>query len=131
MSVACYTANHCRLIENRSLLERLQSWRFPLILLVLICWLCIQWPHQSLWYDEALTTWVASGPWDRMIQWCTQVDIQVPLHYIVLRGAMAAAGNSEFVLHLVSVFSVMLAVAGSIALVRRLLGASASVVLVI
>src|SRR5262249_20892350 len=47
-----------------------------------------------------------------LINWCTQVDIQVPFHYIVLRGLTAVAGDSEFTLHLLSALSVLLAVAG-------------------
>ena len=111
--------------------ERSHSWLFVAILLCLMIWLGLHWPHQSLWYDEALTTWVASGPWERLFQWCTQVDIQVPLHYIVLRAAIAVAGSSEFVLHLTSVICAVLAVAGAMALARRLLGASATVVVTV
>jgi hypothetical protein len=89
-------------------------------LLIVVAWLALRWPHGSLWYDEALSTWVASGPWDRLIHWCTQVDIQVPLHYVILRGWMALLGNSEFALHLLSVLCGLLAVAGLFALVYRL-----------
>ena len=103
-------------------------WAYAATLLAVAGWLAIRWPHHSLWYDETLTTWVASGPWDRLIHWCTQVDIQVPLHYIVLRGWMALLGNSEFALHLLSALSALLAVAGLIALVRRLAGPTAAVI---
>lgn len=89
-------------------------------LLIVAAWLALRWPHGSLWYDEALSTWVASGPWERLIHWCTQVDIQVPLHYVVLRGWMALLGNSEFALHLLSALCGLLAVAGLFTLVHRL-----------
>jgi hypothetical protein len=91
-------------------------------LLVVAFWLAIHWPHHSLWYDETLTTWVASGPFERMIRWTTEVDIQVPLHYLVLRGWMGLFGSSEFALHLLSAFCALLAVAGIIALARQLTG---------
>src|SRR5258708_5711946 len=107
---------------------RTRLWGYVLVLLTLITWLALRWPHQSLWYDEALTTWVASGPSERLWQWCTQVDIQVPLHYIVLRGWMALVGNSEFALHLLSAFSALLSVAGVIALARRLISPNGALI---
>ncbi len=102
-------------------------WLYVAILLVVAVWLAIHWPHHSLWYDETLTTWVASGPWDRLIRWCTEVDIQVPLHYVVLRGWMSLFGRSEFALHLLSAMCGLLAVAGMMALARRLAGPLAAV----
>ncbi len=95
-----------------------------MILLALVAWLGVHWPHGSLWYDETLTAWVAGGPLERLWTWCTQVDIQVPLHYVVLHGWMALAGNSEFALNLLSALCAMLAVAAFMALARRLLGQS-------
>ena len=89
-------------------------------LLIVAAWFGLHWPHESLWYDEALSAWVASGPLDRLIHWCTQVDIQVPLHYIVLRGWMALLGESEFALHLLSAFCGLLAIAALFTLARRL-----------
>ncbi len=108
--------------------RRVALWSTTLILLVVIGWLAIQWPHHSLWYDETLTTWVASGPIDRLFHWCTQVDIQVPFHYLVLRGWMALVGNSELTLHLLSAIFGLLSVAGLMALVRRLAGVLPGVV---
>src|SRR5262249_44962462 len=92
------------------------------ILLCFVAWLGLNWPHQGLWYDEALSVWVASGPWERLFNWCTRIDIQVPLHYIVMRGWMTLAGNSEFSLHLLSAFCGLLTVAGMVAFTKRLLG---------
>ncbi len=103
--------------------RRAEQWLYTAILLLITGWLAVHWPHQSLWYDEALTTWVATGPWERLINWCTQVDIQVPLHYIVLRGWTGLLGNSEFALHLLSALCGLLAVSGLMALTRRLIGA--------
>ncbi|MCC7450218.1 MAG: glycosyltransferase family 39 protein [Anaerolineae bacterium] len=97
-------------------------WLYGVVLLIVGVWLAIHWPHHSLWYDEALTTWVARGPWDRLIRWCTEVDIQVPFHYVVLRGWMTVFGRSEFALHLLSAFCGLLAVAGVMAVARRFAG---------
>src|SRR5215813_937116 len=99
-------------------------WLYTATLLGITTWLAIHWPHGSLWYDETLTTWVASGTWSRLWAWCTQVDIQVPLHYVVLKAWMGLLGNSEFALHLLSTFCGLLAVAAVISLMGRLIGTS-------
>jgi hypothetical protein len=114
-----------RKIEPKATDATEQNHKFAAPTIVLVCvvaWLGLNWPQQSLWYDEALSVWVASGPWERLFNWCTKIDIQVPLHYIVMRGWMALAGNNEFSLHLLSAFCGLLAVAGMIALTKRLLG---------
>src|SRR5258708_33759061 len=95
-------------------------WLIVAVLLALVAWLAIHWPHGSLWYDEALTTYVATDSWQTLINWCTQVDIQVPFHYIVLGGLTALAGDSEFTLHLLSALSVLLAVAGMMSVGRQI-----------
>ena len=82
----------------------------PLILI--LGWLGLHWPHGSLWYDEGLTAWIVSGPWSRILTWCTQVDIQVPLHYFVLKLWITWVGNSEFTLHTLSALCGLIAVAG-------------------
>src|SRR5438105_9223595 len=102
MSPVYFAAGYA--IEETLIGSSRRLWLYTATLLVVAAWLAIRWPHNSLWYDEALTTWVADGPLERLIRWCTQVDIQVPLHYVVLRGWMALLGNSEFALHLLSAF---------------------------
>jgi hypothetical protein len=126
-----YTWQADHLLPEATLNERQRSrraWACAVTLLAIAGWLAIGWPHHSLWYDETLTTWVASGPWDRLIHWCTQVDIQVPLHYVVLHGWMALFGSSEFALHLLPALCALLAIAGLIALARRLAGPTAAVI---
>jgi uncharacterized membrane protein len=126
-----YTWPADHLLAEETLLERQRSrhvWAYAATLLAVAGWLAVRWPHQSLWYDETLTTWVASSSWDQLIHWCTQVDIQVPLHYVVLRAWMALLGSSEFALHLLSALCAVLAVAGLIALARRLAGSTAAVI---
>lgn len=100
--------------------RRSRLWGYVGVLVGVVAWLGIHWPQQSLWYDEALSAWVA-GSWERLLHWCTQVDIQVPLHYIALLGWSGIAGNSEFSLHLLSALCGLLAVAGLMALVHRLI----------
>src|SRR5438876_10380462 len=106
--------------DDDPIIAAAKPWPYLVVLLVVAGWLAINWPQHSLWYDETLTAWVAGGSWERLIRWCTQVDIQVPPHYVVLRGWIALFGSSEFALHLLSAFCGLLAVAGLMALVRRL-----------
>src|SRR5258708_13560063 len=95
---------------------------YSLLMLVgMVVMLAVGWPHGSLWYDESLTTYVATDSWQTLIRWCTQVDIQVPFHYIVLRLWTALVGDTEFTLHLLSALCVLLAIARPIASGRRLL----------
>ncbi|MCC7448185.1 MAG: glycosyltransferase family 39 protein [Anaerolineae bacterium] len=96
-----------------------KRWLAVLILLGFMAWLAIHFPHNSLWYDEALTTYVATDSWATLWHWCTQVDIQVPFHYVVLRMWTWFAGDSEFALRLLSALCALLAVAGMIAMGRR------------
>jgi hypothetical protein len=88
--------------NNRSL------WFAVLILLGVVAWLTYHFPHNSLWYDEALTTYVATDSWQTLIRWCTQVDIQVPFHYVALRLWTDVVGDSEFTLRLLSALCVVL-----------------------
>jgi hypothetical protein len=91
-----------------------------LVLLTCVGWLVANFKRDSLWYDEALTTFVARDSWAMLWAWCTQVDIQVPLHYVVLRLWTDAAGDSEFALRVLSMFCTLLAIAGIMAAGRQL-----------
>ncbi len=82
--------------------------------------LMLNFPHNSFWYDEALTTYVATQAWETLWRWCVEVDIQVPFHYVVLRLWSFVAGKSEFALRLLSVFAILLAAAGALNVGRRL-----------
>src|SRR5258707_508447 len=95
-------------------------WIAVIVLLGVVAWLVAHWPHTGLWYDEALTTYVATDSWSTLWRWCTQVDIQVPFHYIILRLWVFFVGDTEFALRLLSAFSIVLTSAGLIALGRRL-----------
>ncbi|MFN8421667.1 MAG: hypothetical protein U0528_20835 [Anaerolineae bacterium] len=96
-----------------------------LLLIIAFGWLIANFPREGLWYDEALTHYVATDSWGTLWAWCTQVDIQVPLHYVALRLWAGLLGDSEFALRLLSVFSVLLASAAMIFIGRKLLGRGA------
>lgn len=97
-------------------------WLAALALLIVACALMLAWPHDSLWYDEALTTYVATDSWGTLWQWVTQVDIQVPFHYVVLRLWIGLAGDSEFALRALSALCILLAAAGAIQIGQRIAG---------
>jgi mannosyltransferase len=104
----------------RPLPDRLSLWAALALLLLVATWLGIHYPNHSLWYDEALTTYVATDSWQTLWQWCTEVDIQVPFHYVALRLWAALLGQSEFALRLLSALAVLLAVAAVVACGRLL-----------
>lgn len=95
-------------------------WIALLALLSIAVVLMLNFPHSSFWYDEALTTYVATESWETLWRWCVEVDIQVPFHYIALRLWASVAGKSEFALRLPSAFAILLAGAGAIQVGRRL-----------
>jgi hypothetical protein len=107
---------------NKAAKKPHKLWLAVLVMLGLAAWLIVHWPHGGLWYDEALTTYVATDSWATLWHWCTQVDIQVPFHYVALRLWTAALGDGEFALRLLSALGVLLAAAGMIAAGQRLAG---------
>lgn len=116
-----------------TLSRRRGLWLSVAILLGVMAWLVVHWPRNSLWYDEALTTYVATDSWATLWNWCTHVDIQVPFHYVVLRTWIGLLGDSEFALRLLSALCIPLAVAGIITTGKRLtqqgLGYAAAILL--
>src|SRR5262245_12656718 len=110
------------MLGRRSFTSASNAWFAVLVLLGLAAWLGLHFPHNSLWYDEALTTYVATDSWATLWRWCTQIDIQVPFHYVVLRGWTYLLGDSEFALRLLSALCTLLAAAGVMAIGRRLAG---------
>jgi hypothetical protein len=102
--------------------QKTALWLGLIALLGVAVHLAYYFPHDSLWYDEALTAYVANDSWETLWQWCTQVDIQVPFHYVVLRLWSGIAGDSEFMLRVVSALSLPLTVAAAIFIGRRVSG---------
>lgn len=95
------------------------------LILALLLWLAFGWlmlnmPDDSLWYDETVNAYLATSAWDTIVEWTTDIDNQLPLHFVLLKLWTEVAGSSEFVLRLFSVFAVWLAAAGIIALEQRL-----------
>ncbi len=78
----------------------------------------------SLWYDEGYTVEFARNSIPALIRGAAQLELNTPLHYILLHGWMAAAGDSEFATRLLSVFAGVLTVALGGALARQVAPAS-------
>ncbi len=103
--------------------------RQKLAAMALICLLAFalrahQLGAQSLWYDEALSVFLASQPPSQTIAQSAITD-HPPLHALLLGQWMAIAGSSEFAARFLSVWFAVLAVALTYRLGRRLLGATA------
>lgn len=75
----------------------------------------------SLWYDEGYTVMFAQRGWGELIAGAARLELNTPLHYIVLKLWMQFAGMSEFSTRLLSVFAgvVTVALALRLALLQR------------
>ncbi len=104
---------------------RRNLWLSTLLLLAIMAVLIRQWPQRSLWYDETVNAYFAEHSWSDLWDWCTRTDNQMPLDFAVLKLWSTLAGTSEFALRALSVGCAGLAVAGIIALGRRLSGRAA------
>lgn len=67
-------------------------------------------PHQSLWYDEALSVYYADQPLSGMLTGVSGSD-HPPLHSLLLHSWMALAGRSEFAVRYLSLWWGVLGVA--------------------
>ena len=76
---------------------------------------------QSLWYDEAVTAYVAAQGIPELTRW-TADDIQPPLYYYAVAGWTRLAGRAEWALRFPSVCFGTLTVSMIWALGRRLFG---------
>ncbi len=99
---------------------RRRLWLSALLLWATTAWLVLQWPERGLWYDETVNAYFATQSWGDLWEWCTRIDNQMPLHFVLLKAWGAFGGTGEFALRLPSVWSVLLAIAALIALGRRL-----------
>ncbi len=98
-----------------------RAWISCGLLLAIFIWVILQFPDDSLWYDETVNAYLATSSWSTIWEWVTEVDNQLPLHFVALKMWTAGLGDSEFALRLFSLFSALLTVAGLMALGRRLL----------
>jgi hypothetical protein len=97
-------------------------WISTLLLLLILARLMISWPDRSLWYDETVNAYFAERSWGDIWEWNTQIDNQVPLHFVLLKLWGGIAGTSEFALRAFSFWCAVLTTAGTIALGKRLGG---------
>ncbi|HRE46224.1 MAG TPA: hypothetical protein PLD47_00730 [Aggregatilineales bacterium] len=94
-------------------------WLSVAVILGIMTLLALNFPKDSFWYDEALTTYVATDSWETLWRWSTEVDIQVPFHYVALRLWAGVVGDSEFALRSLSALSILVAAGGMIAIGKR------------
>lgn len=84
-------------------------------------WIILHAPGDSLWYDETVNAYLATSDWQTIIDWTSEIDNQLPLHFVLLKLWQQVLGSSEFSLRLFSHFSAWLAIAGFVALGRSML----------
>ena len=77
--------------------------------------------HQSLWFDEGWSWYVATRPWGALWDTLRLVDSHPPLYYASLKIWLALAGQSDFSLRFLSVVAGTLSVPVVYILGRRLL----------
>lgn len=97
-------------------------WIPTLLLFGVFLWLAVNFPHESLWYDETVNAYLASSSWSTIWDWSRNIDNQMPLHFWLLKLWVGVTGQSEFSLRLFSAFCGWLAAAGIYALGKRLTG---------
>jgi len=95
-------------------------WISVALLLLLVAGLVSIWPVRSLWYDETVNAYFATQSWGSIWEWCTQIDNQVPLHFVLLKLWGSVAGTNEFALRAFSFECTLLTLGGVIALGRRI-----------
>ena len=94
-------------------------WLSTILLLAIAFWVIRQWPDRGLWYDETVNGYFARQSWSAIWDWCTRIDNQVPLHFLLLKVWGSLAGTGEFALRAFSVLWGILAAAGVLALGKR------------
>jgi len=77
---------------------------------------------QSLWYDEGYTVMFAQRGASEIITGAAQLELNTPLHYVLLKVWMALSGTSEFSARLLSVFAGVVAVALTFPIARCVVG---------
>lgn len=97
-------------------------WTSYLLLLAGLGWLALNFPHDSLWYDETVNAYLATSSWSTIWEWSTQIDNQPPLHFLLLKLWGTGAGTSEFSLRSFSLLCGVLSLAGVMRLSKQLSG---------
>lgn len=76
--------------------------------------------HNSVWYDEAFVVWVARHRWGDLLGLLQATEFHPPLHYLMMKAWIAAAGPREAVIRVPSACFGLLTVVLTYALLRRL-----------
>ncbi len=108
--------------KNNAPNRNTRLWIPTLLLFGVFLWLAVNFPHESLWYDETVNAYLASSSWSTIWDWSRNIDNQMPLHFWLLKLWVAPMGQSEFSLRLFSAFGAWLAAAGIYALGKRVTG---------
>lgn len=75
--------------------------------------------HNSLWYDEAYTAWIAGLQWHEILGVLRTGDVHPPLYFLMMKGWISLAGVSEVALRFPSACVSCISVALTYALLRR------------
>lgn len=76
-------------------------------------------PHNSLWYDETTSAYLATHSWKTIWEWSSKLDIHPPFYAAMLKLWAIPVGSSEFSLRVFSLFMGWIALAGMIQLGYR------------
>jgi mannosyltransferase len=83
--------------------------------------------RQSLWLDEGISYWIALRPLSELVGHLATGDTHPPLHYLLLKGAIAL-GGSEWLLRFPSVLAGLVGIGLLYALGRELFDARTGLV---
>ena len=117
-------------VERRDEANHLPHWLLIGLLLVAFGLWVYHLDGQSLWRDEGLSLGRAHQPLSlifanrNLVQGVSSQDLHPPLYFLMLRGWIALAGESEFALRFPSVLAMVFAVVLMAALGRRVWGAA-------
>lgn len=100
-------------------------WLALILLLVAFAVRVIGLDAQSFWYDEGYSTMLARNSLDYVIIQPGQLDLNTPLHYVILFFWTRVVGDSEFSVRLVSAVAGVLTVACVARVARHVAGRAA------
>lgn len=102
--------------------HRSTSWCLAPVLLVLLAFTVrtIGLGDQSLWYDEGYTVMFAKHDLPYIVTQITHLELNTPLHYVLLHIWMIGAGETEFAARLLSVIVGVITVALVWQIARRI-----------
>lgn len=105
------------------------QWHLAVMALVVIAFAlrAVALEGQSLWYDEGVSAYLTTLPWDALTRW-TADDIQPPLYYYLLKLWCTAAGRTEGALRWPSVLFSTLTVPLAAVLGQRLFSRRAGLI---